>query len=147
MQQNPSDQPRMSPGDSGSKEKAPASSTPPQKKSSTGEQPSRNKPLNQLSPADDRTTGSPLNARFQLAADEVLVDAQTTADAKELPKTEVSKPETSSPAASKEKKENSSIIVAPGPGGVMIASDDEEALNQLNNCSPRWPAAPRTARD
>ena len=28
MQQNPSDQPRMSPGDSGSKEKAPASSTP-----------------------------------------------------------------------------------------------------------------------
>ena len=60
----------------------------------------------------------------------MLVDAQTTADAKELPKTEVSKPERLL-SRSAEKKENSSIIVAPGPGGVMIASDDEEALNQF----------------
>jgi type II secretory pathway component GspD/PulD (secretin) len=129
MQQNPADQPITPPGDSGSKEKAPASTTPREKKSSTGEAPSRNKPLKQLSPADDRTTGSTLDARFQLAADEVLIDVQTT-DAKELPETAASKPKTSS-ANSAEKKEPSSIIVAPGPGGVMIASDDEEALNEF----------------
>ncbi len=130
MQQNPSDKPRTPPSDSGPKEKAPAPSTPHEKKSSTGEPPSRNKPLNQLSPPDDRTTGSPLNARFRLVADEVLIDPQTT-DAKEPPKTDASKPETSSSPPSAEKKEPASIIVAPGPGGVMIASDDEEALNEF----------------
>ncbi len=131
MQQNPSDQPRTAPSDSRLKEKAPDSSSPREKKSSTSEQPSKNKPSKQLSPPDDRTTGGPVKARFQLVADEVQIGAQDASDTKDLPKTDASKPNSSSSAASAEKKESASIIVAPTPGGVMIASEDEEALNEF----------------
>ena len=63
-------------------------------------------------------------------ADEIQTDTLTT-DSIALPITTVPQPQASTPAASPEKKEPAAIIVAPGPGGVMIASEDEEALNEF----------------
>lgn len=129
-QQSPSDRPKRPPSDSDQREKGQPSLNPRENNPSPSEPPSGNKPLKRPPLPDDRTTENPQKAVFRLVADEVQVDPQP-AETKELPKTAVPKPQKSSPAASTEKKEPASIIVAPGPGGVMIASEDEEALDEF----------------
>jgi type II secretory pathway component GspD/PulD (secretin) len=129
-QQRPSDRPRRPPSDSDQREKGQPSLNPRENNPSPSEPPSGNKPLKRPPLPDDRTTENPQKALFRLVADEVQIDPQP-AETKELPKTAVPKPQESSPAASSEKKEPASIIVAPGPGGVMIASEDEEALDEF----------------
>jgi type II secretory pathway component GspD/PulD (secretin) len=129
-QQDLLDRSRRAPSGSDQEGKRPASLSPREKGSLPPEPPSDAKPLKRPTALDDRTTDNPQPARFRLVADEIQTDTQTP-DKIAFPITTVPQPQASTPAASSDKKEPAAIIVAPGPGGVMIASEDEEALNEF----------------
>jgi type II secretory pathway component GspD/PulD (secretin) len=83
----------------------------------------------QFSPYD-RTTRGPRAGQIHLVADEVKItapEAGTVGTSATIPP--AAKP--TAPPAAAEKKEPPQIIVVPGPGGITITSEDQEALNDL----------------
>lgn len=81
---------------------------------------------------EDRSTGAEMSSRFHLAAD-VLPTAKpagaSTSPNAALPAAVSQPKQSTAPAPGK----GAQIIIAPGPGGTLIASDDLEALDQLED--------------
>ncbi len=76
----------------------------------------------------DRTTRSDSLSRFHLVA----TDVEPLPSEKAIPKTTPTVPKQTAPAQPNTAK-GAQIIIAPGPGGTLIASDDLEALDQLED--------------
>jgi type II secretory pathway component GspD/PulD (secretin) len=79
---------------------------------------------------EDRSTSNEMPSRFHLAADVLPTTAQNAAPAaaNSAPPAAVKKPANSTTLTT---GKGAQIIIAPGPGGTLIASDDLEALDQL----------------
>lgn len=113
-------------------------------KSSTVNQDATTRPTIQETPAEakpesaieDKSTQSERpKSRFHFASDEVkpAVTAPIETDSAAIKPVEKSTPAKETPAktSAEQNRAGAPIMVAPGPGGLLIASDDLEALDQL----------------
>jgi type II secretory pathway component GspD/PulD (secretin) len=79
----------------------------------------------------DRTTRNETSSRFHLVATDVEPAPPAKAPAKTAPP--VAPPQQPAAAPQPAPGHGAQIIIAPGPGGTLIASDDLEALDQLED--------------
>jgi type II secretory pathway component GspD/PulD (secretin) len=82
--------------------------------------------------SEDRSTSNEIPSRFHLAADVLPTTKPAAASTTPKPAAPLA-PKQSTNSTARAPGKGAQIVIAPGPGGTLIASDDLEALDQLED--------------